>query len=182
MLLQGDPSVKLRLPTKPDLRITEADVYFPNGNPSAFENEFRLNVIVNNDGRSFVDSFRVSIQQRLPSGQVVYFDTLTWAPMANVDTIEYRLPNNAGILAGGINQFTVRVDPANVIAEELETNNEIIHEELFQGSLPALIYPHKYAIVPENRPKFHLATTNQNGARTNLSKALSMSNSKRLGF
>ena len=158
MLLQGDPSVKLRLPTRPDLRISASDVYFPNGNPSALENDFRLNVIVNNDGRSFTDSFRISIKQKLPSGQLVHFDTLTWVPMANVDTIEYLLPNTAGVLAGGINQFTVRLDPLDLISEELETNNEVIHEELFQGSLPAIIYPHKYAIVPDSRPKLRAST------------------------
>lgn len=158
MLLQGDPSVVLRLPARPDLRIDAADVYFPDGNPSSLAEEFQMNVIVSNDGRDFTDSFQVSIVQRMPNGQTVHFDTLKWASINTIDTLKFHLPNNAGIQSAGINRFTIRIDPLNDIVEELENNNEIVHEELFEGSLPAIIWPEKYAIVPDLKIKLKAST------------------------
>lgn len=150
MNLQGDPSIALRLPVKADLRIRPEDVYFPDGFPGALDPEFRLNVILHNDGRSFEDSFQVTVTHYLPgSATPAYHDTLTHAPIALRDTLELVLRNTHGLLSAGYNQFSIQVDPLDTLDEYYENNNEVQVQQLFLGKLATPVAPPEFAIVSD---------------------------------
>lgn len=147
--LQGDPSIHLRVPTQPDLRIAEPDIYFPDGDPQALDPTFALNLILHNDGRSFTDSFAIVVRQRLPSGQTIDHDTVYYQPIDNLDTLELVLTNSIGLSSAGVNTFTVMVDAGDTIPEIYETNNLATYSQLFLGNLATPLFPAEYAIVGE---------------------------------
>jgi Peptidase family C25 len=150
LALQGDPSVHLKFPLKPDLRVADADIYFPEGSPQAMASTFKLNLILHNDGRSFADSFGITIQQRLPSGQTITHPLVYFQPFANIDTLELTLPNVNGLLSAGTNVFTASVDLDNVLDELIDTLNNIAQtSQLFIGTLATPLFPAEYAIVGE---------------------------------
>ncbi len=148
--LQGDPSVRLKFPLKPDLRMRSADIYFPDGNPRAFDPTFNMNLVVHNDGRSFTDSFAVRITQRLPSGLIHVHNLWYQQPIANTDTLSLTLPNAYGLLSAGFNHFTVELDVADSIQEIIEDSNNVAEvDQLFFGNLATPLFPAAYAIVGE---------------------------------
>ena len=148
--LQGDPSVRLKFPMKPDLRVRSADIYFPDGNPKAIDATFNVNVILHNDGRSFVDSFAVRITQRLPSGLIHEHALVYHQPIANTDTLVLTLPNTYGLLSAGFNHFTVRLDATDSIQEIVEDSNNVAEvDQLFFGNLATPLFPAAYSIVGE---------------------------------
>ncbi len=146
---QGDPSVSLKLPMKPDLRVQVQDVFFPDGDPQALASTFRMRVIVHNDGRTFADSFAVTVRQRLPSGAQFQHDTVYFRPLAYIDTLELYLPNPHGLQSAGTNQFTVVIDATDTLDEIFEGNNIAVQSQLFFGNLATPLFPAEYAIVGE---------------------------------
>jgi hypothetical protein len=147
--LQGDPAVAVRMPIKPDLVVRSPDIYFPNGNPSAFDKTFLMHVIVHNEGRNFTDSFVVGIRQHLPTGLTVSLATILHRPIDGVDTLKLTFPNDYGVVSAGYNRFDVTVDDRLEIDELREDNNTTTHEELFQGNIPAILFPAEYGIVKD---------------------------------
>jgi hypothetical protein len=152
MNLQGDPAVVLNLPRKCDLRVSEEDIYFPNGFPAALDPTFRINVILHNDGRSFEDSFSVVIRHQLPNeGAIVTIDTLRHAHFATEDTLELTLPNSSGYASVGYNKFWVEIDPMDSLDELIEVaNNDAEMEQLFLGNVAKPIEPPEFSIVPHS--------------------------------
>jgi hypothetical protein len=150
MNLQGDPAIVLHLPTKSELRVTEADVYFPDGFPGALDPAFDMSVIFHNDGRSFQDSFNVVVTHRLPSNFIAWMDTFRVAAFANADTLEITVPNSHGLASAGYNTFEVRLDPQNAIPEyEEDSSNFAEVQQLFLGNIATPIVPPEYAIVSD---------------------------------
>ncbi|HEX2898369.1 MAG TPA: C25 family cysteine peptidase, partial [Bacteroidia bacterium] len=149
MNLQGDPAIILNLPQKCDMRVGSEDIYFPDGLPGALDPEYKLNVILHNDGRSFEDSFTVVVRQQLPNGgPVVYSDTLRHAPVMISDTLELIVLNPNGYASAGYNKISVFIDPQDSLDELIElTNNTAEVEQLFTGSIAKPVSPPDFAIV-----------------------------------
>ncbi|MEM7035968.1 MAG: C25 family cysteine peptidase, partial [Bacteroidota bacterium] len=146
---QGDPAVTMRFPQQPDLRIGEPDIFLTPENFSALDNAYDLNVIVHNDGRTFDDSFRVSVKHRLPSNTELNYEQVLYGPVRVIDTLVFPITNTAGPRMAGLNSYEVTVDALDSLAEAYETNNTVRHEELVQGNIPAILQPYKYAVVPD---------------------------------
>ena len=151
MNLQGDPAVILRYPTKVDLAVNETSVYFEPENFSAQDDSFQMNIIVSNLGRVPQDSFRLTVDHRLPNGQTLrQVDALL--PMVSYrDTFTFLLRNPIGNAMTGQNTFDVFVDADEAFDEYDETNNRINYRQLVPGNIPAALFPPEFAIIPNNQ-------------------------------
>lgn len=149
--LQGDPSIVLGFPQKPDLRITGEDLYFEPDNLNALDNFYTLNLVVHNDGRTFTDSFNLRINHRTPSGATINYPQQAFGPVDFLDTIQYTIVNNLGPELAGLNQYEVLVDALDSLDEYYEPNNLVVREELIQGNIPAIVYPYEFAIIDHSQ-------------------------------
>lgn len=156
--LQGDPSVILRFPTQPDLKIEESDLFFTPDNLSALDNDYDLNLIVHNDGRTFADSFQLRIEHRPPAGEAIVYPPRLYPPISYRDTLVYNIPNELGKDMAGLNQYDVFVDALDSLVEYKESNNRIVHDEVVQGNIPAVVSPYEFAIVDSSRVKLVAST------------------------
>lgn len=146
--LQGDPAVVIRFPTKPDLSIAASDIFFSPENVTAQDDNYVLNVVAHNEGRTFQDSFYLQIRHRPPNGQAeIIYQQAKFASFPNMDTLAFPIENSLGNLLAGLNQFEIYVDARDSLDEYFETNNTVTINPIIQGNIPAILYPYEYAIV-----------------------------------
>lgn len=158
MNLQGDPTIVLRFPAQPDLRITETDLFFTPENLSALDNQYDLNLIVHNDGRMFSDSFQMSVRHRTPSGALLDYPSRNYPPITLEDTVIFPINNQLGPELAGLNQFEVMVDALDSLDEHYETNNFLVRDEVIQGNIPAVLFPYDFAIIDSARVRLAAST------------------------
>lgn len=156
--LQGDPSVVLRLPQKPELSISDPDIFFTPENFSALDPEYTLNLVVHNEGRTFSDSFVVTVSHRAPNGETVEYEARAFGPVEVMDTFQFPIKNIFGPSLAGLNSYTVYVDALDSLDEYYEDNNLVVHDELIQGNIPAILYPYEYAVVKDASVKLSAST------------------------
>jgi flagellar hook assembly protein FlgD len=158
MNLQGDPSITLYTPRKPDLAIDESSIFFEPPYFSASDTAFTINVITRNEGLATADSFYLSIRQQLPDGTWITYPKTKHAPITHADTLQYNLVNTVGATMAGLNYFDVFVDSTNLLDEYDETNNRLLHPQVIQGNVPAILYPYDFAVVPSSQVSLSAAT------------------------
>lgn len=151
MGLQGDPAVVLNSFQLPDLAITNQDVYFTPEEITFELDSFQINVVVSNNGEATLQPFNVTIEHRLPDGNVEIFNSVMNG-LLNVDTIQFSIPVDP-LQSVGLHSFDVLVDvPENVIVEQAgkeSINNQVLGKQLLitdKGLVP--IYPYRNAVVP----------------------------------
>ncbi|MEM7370533.1 MAG: C25 family cysteine peptidase [Bacteroidota bacterium] len=149
--LQGDPAVRLAYPSKPDVEITNSSIFFTPEEITAQDDSFRINIIVNNLGLAVKDSISISVNQRLPNGNVHQHPVQLVPTPLFVDTISFILKNPVGNGMTGQNIFEVFVDSKNVLDEYREDNNRINHVRIVPGNIPAVLYPVEYAVIGDNQ-------------------------------
>ncbi len=150
--LQGDPSVHLYSAAKPDLEVTEGDVYFNPSNFSAADSVFEINVIAHNLGRVTQDSFYFSLRQRVPAtGTWITYPSIHHGPITNTDTISVTINNTLGAEMAGLNTFDIFIDSTDVLDEYQENNNRILYDHVIPGNVPAILFPYDYAVVEDNQ-------------------------------
>lgn len=158
MNLQGDPSVILNLPQKPDIASTEPQVWFNSETISAQDEQFTMNIAIDNHGRSFQDSFWVRVTQRIASGQLIEHPPVLHPPILLEDTASLVLQNTVGRSMAGLNTFTIYLDDQDSLDEYYEDNNVITKVVVIQGSAPAILYPYEFAVVGESQPSLVAST------------------------
>lgn len=161
MGLQGDPAVVLNSWPKPDLAISQEDIFFTPENITADIDSFSVNIIVNNIGRATDEAFSLTVEHNTPEGVGDSTYTRTLNGLYYRDTVTFKLPVDLQF-GVGLHSFDVFVDiPENVIDELSETNNQVIGAPLFissGGLIP--VYPNNYAVVPENPVTLKASTGN----------------------
>lgn len=146
--LQGDPALLMRFPEKPDLLIQKKNVVFQPSTLSAQDEEFQLDLVVQNQGATIVDSFDIRIRQRSPQGQIHDFPLIRRGPVDYADTFSVVLSNTFGDAFAGLNEFEIYVDVNDTVAEYYENNNSVTLRQLIQSNTPAILYPPEYALIP----------------------------------
>lgn len=146
MTLEGDPSVKINAYEKPDYEIKNEYVYF---NTTNYVDSIGINIIIKNNGRALLDTFKVRIEHSFPSGDTATYLSEIKAPY-NKDTLTFYIYKDLSKCIG-LNNFKVMIDAYNEINELSETNNSTLGTvDLFiPGGDVIPVYPHKYAIVPK---------------------------------
>ena len=156
--LHGDPGIRINTHPRPDLAISEPNVYFTNpdgnGTPITVTTEldsFDVNIIVNNLGRTYDDTLTIYVRRTFPGGIDGGSVTQTFAPIFFKDTLAVRFATNQ-IFGIGINQLYIHIDdgPFPVI-DELSEQNNFINNMNFVVQSPDIIpvYPYKFAIMGE---------------------------------
>ncbi len=143
---QGDPSVILYHPQKPDLEISEGSFFLSPENFSAADSVFHANLVVKNLGLSGQDSFLVSIRQLSTQGNVNH-PLQKFPVIAGQDTLYFSLSNSFGQAAAGLNIFDVFVDADSVYDEYNELNNRYSYSVLIPGNVPGILYPYDFAVI-----------------------------------
>ncbi len=147
-ILHADPAVKINSFDKPDLQIETSGLSF-NPEPITTETDsFDLTIAYYNVGKSFIDSFLISINRRLPNGEEKFQTYLQYSCFFN-GLLKIKLPTN--IIDGvGMNTITIRLDYLSQIDELNENNNEVSLDFLILSNDLKPIYPYEYAVVPNS--------------------------------
>ena len=161
MNLNGDPMIKLNWHGKPEIEIKTEDVWFT---PKKFDlsiDSFAVNIVLNNLGRSIVDTFNLEIRRDFPLSSTDSVYVLPISKLNYKDTIVFKMPlqPNVGV---GFNSISVLVDLPSEISEQYdELYNNKITSTLFidiDGINPVL--PSDFAIVPSDSITLKASTIN----------------------
>jgi hypothetical protein len=148
--LQGDPAIKLFGTNIPDYEINANNVEsvsLTNKGVTAEADSFAIALGVRNFGAYIDDSLEVYISRRLQDGKIIPYDTVSFAPVRNLDTLIYSIDNN---LPGnsGVNTFDITLDPAAKIVEHSELNNFVAFNEFIPLSGTINLAPLNFSIQP----------------------------------
>jgi hypothetical protein len=145
MVLHGDPCIVLNSSAQPDLQIKPSDVWFTPSVLTTAIDSFTVNVALRNVGRAITTGFVVELNRTLPDGSTTLYaqqlDRLVFK-----DTLRFRLPMNR-ISAAGANQFTIKLDAMEQIAELSEDNNAVSVSAFVQSVDVTPVWPYNYGLV-----------------------------------
>jgi hypothetical protein len=157
MTLEGDPSVVLNSPLKPDYAVSSSDIVF---NTVSSQSYFYVTVTEHNIAE-YVDSlYTIQLTRTYPNNQTKTYLRAKYAP-ANQDTVVFAIPYNPS-LDPGLNTFTVTL---NSLKQIPELNNDYANNTV-SASLDMLgnsiipVYPYNYAIVPSTKVRLEASTIN----------------------
>ncbi len=123
--LQGDPAVRLFPLTRPDYAFSGSGPElstFDGSRANAGKDSLLLLIPVRNWGKAPSDSLELEVERKLQGqslAEVIRFKT---ARILREDTLKVTIRQLKNVWAG-LNQFTIRLDPDNLIQESNETNN-----------------------------------------------------------
>lgn len=147
--LHGDPGYSLRVPKSPDLFITSPGIRFEPTELTTDLDSFQVVVAVQNQGRMPYDSVLVSVRwNRLGMLNGDTSVSVLMPPVGFSDTARLWLPLNPQIVPG-LHQFTVTVDPSNLITETTKSNNSISLSRTISSADILPVFPPRYAVVPD---------------------------------
>ncbi|GAA4470258.1 hypothetical protein GCM10023189_58530 [Nibrella saemangeumensis] len=158
LVLQGDPAVRLFPLRKPDYALETSDIQVTAADGKALNtlsDSVSVRLIVQNAGLHRKTPLTIRIRRSGSNGQTlgVYNSTVPEA-VAFKDTFLITIPNDRNSF--GINRFTARINPDELIAEETFGNNEAWVEVNLPGP----------AIVPLLPEAFSLLKVPANGSRS----------------
>ncbi|MFN0201418.1 MAG: C25 family cysteine peptidase [Bacteroidia bacterium] len=153
MNLQGDPTMLIKSPQKPDFEIISQDLSYNPEILTSFTDSFGLKFQFRNLGRvNPNDTFAITIRQQFPDGVWYNHPTIKTTCDAYEESITLKLLNPIASAMTGPNNFEIFIDPANEVEEyENYANNKVVANVIVVGNVPAPIFPIKYAVVPNNQ-------------------------------
>ncbi len=137
MQLQGDPAYRIFGADHPDYSIdinsTIASA-IDGGQILSTQDSLRINIVVNNFGKTVSDSLEIQIDRVFADGGTLSYNDSFLRPLRQ-DSIEFFIPLDQTLVNDGINTFIIRLDPENAIEELNEANNTVsIQVPIFAGS------------------------------------------------
>lgn len=146
-MLHGDPAIKVHSFQNPDLELKPASIFT---NPSFVTNdleEFTLNVVVYNNGRTTKDSCYLRVVLTPQSGEPYVINHLIQGLFLR-DTFKFVLP--IALFPAGNYSINAKIDDTNRIEEYDEMNNETTVDFFISSRDVLPVYPPNYAIIPQN--------------------------------
>ncbi|HRS53274.1 MAG TPA: C25 family cysteine peptidase [Bacteroidales bacterium] len=148
MTLHGDPAIKINYSNLPDYTINNHSIFYTPPNVTNEIDTFYINIISTNIGKAINDFFFIEIRRIFPDQST--FDTIIRVKATLFkDTISIKMPVDK-IKGIGLNQFIIRLDAYNEIAEFSEANNNVQVNLFIKSADITPIYPYKYAIIPSS--------------------------------
>lgn len=149
MVMNGDPMLRLNWHQKPEIELLPQNVSF---SPTDFDlnvDSIAMQIVINNLGRSVLDTISVEVVRDFPSLDVDSIYTFIIPQLDYKDTIYFKMPLQPNVSVG-LNNFKVSVDIPSIAAEQYEeiTNNQITKSLYINidGIIP--VVPYNYAVVP----------------------------------
>ncbi|MCO5258656.1 MAG: C25 family cysteine peptidase [Crocinitomicaceae bacterium] len=161
MLLNGDPALKLNYHNKPEIELTEENVFFKPDFIDLNTDSIEMNIVLKNLGQSIVDSFKIEIKRDFPGTATDSLYSIERTRLDYVDTIKFKFPLQPSISAG-FNTFDIKVDIPSFISEQYDEiyNNQITKTYFLQldGILP--VVPYEFAVIPNDTITLKASTIN----------------------
>jgi len=149
MGLHGDPAINLFGTQLPDYDISTNNVQLvelTNQGITAEADSFAIKLGIRNFGAYLNDSLEVFIRRTLQNGTVIDYDTITYKPVRNSDTLTYVINNNFKANFG-TNSFEIVLDPGNKLTELSKLNNRIFYNYFIPLSGALNLSPANFSIV-----------------------------------
>ncbi|MDW8301654.1 MAG: C25 family cysteine peptidase, partial [Bacteroidia bacterium] len=140
--LQGDPSLKLELPYKPDFTIQPSDITILPKQVSLQADSFMVQAVIRNNARAYKDS----IQYRISVNSKVVYQKAYTGKLYNRDTLRVWISQKAVELTEN-NTICITLDYQNYISEVDEDNNTACKSFYLPKNKAIAMYPIKYQIV-----------------------------------
>lgn len=165
---QGDPTLALYAPAKPDFIASTATLSVtPTGSAPirADSPDFVLNVGVANPAKITIDSVQIQVTRTFSSGRASQVMRFTYRQAWSADTTyALTIPNPSGPGVVGTSTFRVVLDPNNKVAELDETNNTAEIDFSFLEGGVSIITPTEFAISTTTQPRLLVQSNNPLGA------------------
>ncbi len=161
MTLNGDPSIKLYSPEKPDFAVNESSIFLDLKEITAEIDSFYVNVVVSNVGKSISDTNKMFIEltRTFPDGSTEKYYTETETTVYR-DTCRIYVGTNS-IKSPGLNKISVLIDSKYDYDELSEANNIASYNFNIKSNDLLPVYPIKYAVVPSKNITLKASTFDQ---------------------
>lgn len=119
-ILLGDPIIKIKIPNKPNLNITQSNILI-NSDLNENIDSSLVKIIINNYGTVNSENLKIKIEE-IYSGNIINSKLLEIPFILRTDTLDYHLQtkNNPGI-----HSIRILIDPDNEINEIYEDDNSV---------------------------------------------------------
>jgi len=147
MVLLGDPAVKLFGTAKPDYSLdnTSLSLKSIDGSPITSQSKsFGVRVVRRNIGATGSGNIPMRLIRTFGDNTSKSYDSV-FQNVLNQDTVVFRVKRDAA--GGGLNQFTVIIDPLNTIKEISKLNNSASFNGLISSDGTKNLFPAPYALV-----------------------------------
>lgn len=147
MVLLGDPAVKLFGTAKPDYSLdnTSLSLKSIDGSPITSQSKsFGVRVVRRNIGATGSGNIPMRLIRTFGDNTSKSYDSV-FQNVLNQDTVVFRVKRDAA--GGGLNQFTVIIDPLNIIKEISKLNNSASFNGLISSDGTKNLFPAPYALV-----------------------------------
>lgn len=168
--LNGDPSVVLNAFETPDFMPNPQTVMVDPAQINAQMDTFNFSFEIANIGKAISDSIWVELTRELPSGSQILLERRQIPSPKYSDLLKFSVPV-LGDLAVGFNKLLVKIDPENLIEEQMqpeaESNNNLIAQNgetghrfyvFSNGAIP--VFPTEFSIVSNADLKLKASTSN----------------------
>lgn len=160
--LQGDPAVKVFGPDKPDLDINEGYLQagtFDDEQLLATVDSFYIEMNIRNFGIYSADTFAIAVNRTFSDGRVQTIGPALFDQVLREDTIRFTIPNDVNN-PGGLNTFSITLDPANKIDEMDKTNNTASIDVFLSSGSTFNLYPDNLSMQSEAVLDFYFQSSN----------------------
>lgn len=143
-LLQGDPCLRQRVPTQPDLAASTADLIIGPDDLLATTDSIEVQYVIKTEGLSPTDSVRYQLRHFVTqTGVTTTIGRRHWL-VGRMDTLRHVFRRNGANWAGQ-NTISLTLDPLNEQTEISEENNEANVELNLESNVALPIYPQNHA-------------------------------------
>lgn len=157
--LHGDPAIKINSFPKPDYVVEDQLIRISPNIITVADNNFNVQVKMQNIGRATNDSIWVSVKRKLPNDTIRVLYNQLIPGIRYADSISLIVPINP-ITDKGLNQLIVTLDYTGRVDEIYETNNTITKDfYIFEDELRPS-YPYNYSIVNQQNITYVANTAN----------------------
>ncbi|MEO5984274.1 MAG: C25 family cysteine peptidase, partial [Ferruginibacter sp.] len=157
--LHGDPAVKINAFPKADYVIEDQLVKISPNIISVADNNFKVQIKMQNIGKAVGDSIWVLVKRKLPNDTVRTLYNKLIPGIKYADSINLVVPVNP-LTDKGLNQLIITLDYTNKVDELFETNNTITKDfYVFDDELRP-VYPYNYSIINQQNLTYTASTAN----------------------
>ncbi|MEO6583528.1 MAG: C25 family cysteine peptidase, partial [Ferruginibacter sp.] len=157
--LHGDPAIKINSFPKPDYVIEDQSIKISPNIITVADNNFNVNIKMQNIGKAISDTIWVSVKRKLPNDTISVLYNKKIKAILYADSIQLQVPINP-LIDKGLNQLIVTLDVTNKVDELFETNNTITKDfYVFEDELRP-VFPYNFSIVNRQNITFSASTAN----------------------
>lgn len=159
LTLHGDPALKINYSAKPDYAIEDDKVKLSPNIITVADNQFHVDIKMDNIGKATSDSIWISVMRLLPNDSVHVLYRELRPGIIYEDSLSLDVPINP-VTDKGLNKLIITLDEGNRVDEIYETNNTLTKEfYIFEDELRP-VSPYNFSIVNNSNFTYYANTAN----------------------